>query len=193
MGSGRYDVLHVLLKEQVGFAIKAKGHQTLESCSRPLESFSRPLESFRRPLAFFSRPLESFSYIPPGIVAAPWNRTATPCTYVCMKAWCGENVNGLLWWKSNYILKTGLTLLYVCTGSICVYCLQNLNTKGPGFEALPESFGDICCEYGSFFGSCWIWLRRELKLPHHGVRTAPASKTSPQRTKVSPCSTASFV
>ena len=64
-----------------------------------------------------------------------------------MKAWCGENVNGLLWWKSNYILKTGLTLLYVRTGSICVYCLQNLNTKGPGFEALPESFGDICCEY----------------------------------------------
>ena len=64
LGSGRYDVLHVLLEEQVGFAIKAKGHQALESCSRPLESFSRPLESFRRPLAFFSRPLESFSYIP---------------------------------------------------------------------------------------------------------------------------------
>ena len=62
LGSGRYDVLHVLLEEQVGFAIKAKGHQPLESCSRPLESFSRPLESFRRPLAFFSRPLESFSY-----------------------------------------------------------------------------------------------------------------------------------
>ena len=147
LGSGRYDVLHVLLEEQVGFAIKAKGHQPLESCSRPLESFSRPLESFRRPLAFFSCPLESFSNIPPGIVAAPWNRTATRCTYVCMKAWCGENVNGLLWWKSNYILKTGLTLLYVRTGSICVYCLQNLNTKGPGFEALPESFGDICWKY----------------------------------------------
>ena len=25
---------------------------------------------------------------------APWNRTATPCTFVCTKAWCCENVNG---------------------------------------------------------------------------------------------------
>ena len=62
LGSGRYDVLHVLLEEQVAFAIKAKGHQPLESCNRPLESLSRPLESCSLPLESFSRPLESYSH-----------------------------------------------------------------------------------------------------------------------------------
>ena len=123
--------------------------------------------------------------------AAPWNHSAiypleslpplgivqprTVYTYVCMKAWCGENVNGLLWWKSNYILKTGLTLLYVRTGSICVYCLQNLNTKGPGFEALPESFGDICWKYKKL-----LWKLLDLKAKRAEASTSPRENSPSQ-------------
>ena len=76
----------MLLEEQVAFAIKAKGHQPLESCNRPLESFSRPLESFRRPLAFFSRPLESCS-LPLESFSRPlesYSHALYVCMYICV-------------------------------------------------------------------------------------------------------------
>ena len=84
LGSGCHDLLHVLLEEQVGFAIK---------------------------------------------------RDLSPADY-----------ESLALRERNRFALVAANLFKAGEISHVPYCLRKLKTKGAGFEAIPEAFGDFCCE-----------------------------------------------